>query len=175
VTKYVRAFDITSICVDRDGSIRITCDPQGAVEAYWLPAAYAGALLKIARVMGDITGAAQQMRLKLTDHHTMVVRARAAIERLGTRLTAAKADGAMKFLNREYRRRRIEANERGESFMPYRAAEQRLRKALADVAAGKAAPGIVASVFEDRRSEPPAAPVARQTGEGRPMFAYRYQ
>src|SRR5215467_3940394 len=112
VTKYIRAFDIASICVDRDGSVRITCDPQDAVEAYWLPAAFAGALLKAARAKGDIQAAAQRLRLKLTDHHTMVVRARAAIERLDGRLAAAKSDGAMKFLNREYRRRRIEANER---------------------------------------------------------------
>ena len=154
VTKYIRAFDITSICVDRDGSIRITSDPQGAVEAHWLPAAYAGALLKAARTRGDIQAAAQRLRLKLTDHHTMIVRARAAIERLGTRLTAAKSDGAMKFINREYRRRRIEANERGESFMPYRAAEQRLRRALTDAAAGKAAPGIIARVFDDRLPDP---------------------
>jgi hypothetical protein len=150
VTKYIRAFDITSICVERDGSIRITSDPQGAVEAFWLPAAYAGALLKAARTKGDIQAAAQQLRLKLTDHHTIIVRARAAIERLDGKLAAAKSDGSMKFLNREYRRRRIEANERGESFMPYRAAEQRLRKALTDVAAGKAAPGIIARVFGGR-------------------------
>jgi len=40
----------------------------------------------------------------------MVARGRAAIERLDQRLAAAKADGAMKFINAEYRRRRIEAS-----------------------------------------------------------------
>ena len=52
----------------------------------------------------------------------------------------------MKFLNAEYRRRRLAAREVGETFMPYRAAELRLRKALVGVAAGDR-PGLVARVF----------------------------
>jgi hypothetical protein len=42
---------------------------------------------------------------------------------------------------------RIEASERGESFMPYRAAELRLRKAIVGVAAGDAA-ALVKRVFD---------------------------
>jgi hypothetical protein len=39
-----------------------------------------------------------------------------------------QADGALRFFNAEYRRRRLAAREAGESFIPYRAAELRLRK-----------------------------------------------
>jgi hypothetical protein len=73
----------------------------------------------------------------------------------------------------------LAARDAGESFMPYRAAELRLRKALVGVAAGDA-PVLVARVFEDRRPDPQEAllppPVARQTacpGEDRqgPLFS----
>jgi hypothetical protein len=96
VMKYIHAFDIASVCVDRDGRVRVTRDPQGAAQAYWLPADHAGLLVKTARTMGDIPAAAQRLGLKVTDHHTMVVRARAAVDRLDARLSQAKADGALK-------------------------------------------------------------------------------
>jgi hypothetical protein len=38
--------------------------------------------------------------------------------------------------------------------MTYTVAKSRLRAALAEVAAGKAAPGIIARVFDDRLPEP---------------------
>ena len=84
--------------------------------------------------------------MRVADHHVMVARARSALARLDARLAQAKDNGAMKFLNAEYRRRRLAAREVGETFMPYRAAELRLRKALVGVAAGDR-PGLVARVF----------------------------
>ncbi|HKD30763.1 MAG TPA: hypothetical protein VKC66_33250, partial [Xanthobacteraceae bacterium] len=90
--------------------------------------------------------------------------------RLDARLAQAKDNGAMKFLNAEYRRRRLAAREVGESFMPYRAAELRLRKALVGVAAGD-------RLARRARVLPAIGPllarVARQTGGDRPMSAYR--
>jgi hypothetical protein len=67
---------------------------------------------------------------------------------------AAKVDGPMKAFNAEYRRRRLAAREAGESFVSYRAAEQRLRKAIIGIAAGKTPPSIVARVFEDGLPDP---------------------
>jgi hypothetical protein len=64
IRTYVSHFDITSVCVDRDGRIRVTRDPEGAVQAYWLPADHAGLLIKAARAMADIPGAAQRLGLK---------------------------------------------------------------------------------------------------------------
>jgi hypothetical protein len=42
----------------------------------------------------------------IAGHHQMVARARAAIKRLDARLAQAKADGALRLINSEYRRRR---------------------------------------------------------------------
>ena len=67
---------------------------------------------------------------------------------------AALARAAIRRFNREYRRRRLAARAVGESFMPYRAAELRLKKALVGVAAGKAPRDTIACVFDDRRLEP---------------------
>jgi hypothetical protein len=59
--------------------------------------------------------------------------------------------------------------EAGESFMPYRAAELRLRN-LVVVAAGDA-PALVKRVFEDAPG--PRNRALLQTGEGYQMSAYR--
>jgi hypothetical protein len=69
------------------------------------------------------------------------------------RLAKAKADGLLRFFNSEYRRRRLAAREHGRSFMNYWTARDRLRRALAEVAAGESPPAIVARVFggEGRR------------------------
>ena len=67
-------------------------------------------------------------------------------ERLDARIEAAQRGGDFGYINREYERRRIEACERGESFMPYSAAQARLRKALAGVAAGDR-PVLMTRVF----------------------------
>jgi hypothetical protein len=136
IKKYIGAFDITSICIDRDGGIRVSNDPRNAEIAYWLPARSAGAVLKAARKSGDIVRAAQACRVRLTDHHVMVTRARSAIARLDQRLAEAKAAGAVSYFNAEFRRRRLAAADA--AFPPYRVAEQRLRQALAEHAAGKA-------------------------------------
>jgi hypothetical protein len=69
------------------------------------------------------------------------------VRKLDTRIAQAQGNGDLGYLNAEYRRRRLEARERGSSFMSYRAAKARMRRAIVEVAAGRA-PAIVARVFE---------------------------
>jgi hypothetical protein len=74
------------------------------------------------------------VKLALNEHHGMGDVPRSAIEQLDRWLAQPKANADLKFFNTEYRRRRLGA--RGESFMPYPAAEQRLRSPFVGVAAG---------------------------------------
>jgi hypothetical protein len=76
---------------------------------------------------------------------------RLVAERMGTVLgqpivienvAEAQRAGLMRYLNIEYKQRRQEALARGRVFMPYSAARSRLKKAVVEVAAGKAEPGI---------------------------------
>jgi hypothetical protein len=151
IRKYISRFDIASVCIDRDGQVRVTSDPQGAAEAHWLPANRAGAVLRLAqRNGGDIVAAAKAARVRLTDHHTLITRARAAIERLDHRLNQAQAGGAAQYFNREFRERRLQASASGRRFMSYPAARARLREALAGVAAGDV-PALVERVFGEAK------------------------
>jgi hypothetical protein len=101
--------------------------------------------------------------------------ATAAVGKIDARLAKAQAAGLLEEFNREYRVRRVAAEARGARFMPYAIARSRLQRALGKVAAGEPA-AIMREVFAPRWPRAlPAAPVARQTGEGCPMSAYRIQ
>jgi len=79
---------------------------------------------------------------------TVLTRAQAALAKIDQRMVQAQRSGAFSGFNQEYKRRRLEAASQGLRFMSYTAAQARLRKALAGVAAGKVtAASIVASVF----------------------------
>jgi hypothetical protein len=118
------------------------------------PANRAGDALRLARSdSGDVVAAAKAAGVRITEYHVMVARARAAVERLGARVAKAQRAGDLGYINREYKRRRQEAQAEGRPFMPYRAAQARLRKALVGVAAGDR-PHIIARVFDDRLPDP---------------------
>jgi hypothetical protein len=68
------------------------------------------------------------------------------VDRLDARVAMAQRAGALGFLNREFRQRRLQAQAEGRGFMSYGAAQALLRKALVGVAAGDA-PAIIARVF----------------------------
>ena len=90
--------------------------------------------------------------------------------------TRPQAPAAFDLMKSEPRAGRT-LREAGESFVSDRAAEQRLRKAMISIGAGKTTP---ASSPCWKMAPVPAiaiaaAPVGGQTGEGRPMSAYRYQ
>jgi hypothetical protein len=126
-----------------------------ATAAWWIDSRHAPLVAQVARQDGgDIPAAARALGVRLTEHRVVVQRVTAASARLDERLAWAQRSGLLSEFNREYRRRRLAARAAGESFMPYRAAELRLRNALVDVAAGKAPGDMIARVFDDRRPDP---------------------
>ena len=67
--------------------------------------------------------------------------------------------GVLHEFNQEYRRRRLEAQGRGERFMGYAQATVQLRRAITKVAATGTAPaGIVREVFGDGAQNPGLPP-----------------
>ena len=81
-------------------------------------------------------------------HDVVVARAQAAIDRLGTRLSTANANGDLKWFNRAYRQYRLGCLQRGERAMDYGAARVKLRELLAGAAAGAPLADVVQRVFE---------------------------
>jgi hypothetical protein len=90
--------------------------------------------------------AAGRLGVALNDHGVVLARAQAAVCRLDGKLTAAQTMGDLKPLNREYKRRRLEAERSGRKFMSYSEAQRRLRKALASAAATGSMPELMAAV-----------------------------
>ena len=79
---------------------------------------------------GDIPAAAGALGVALTDHATVLARAKAALAKIDAGMAWAQRTGVLHEFNREYRRRRLEAQGRGERFMGYAQAKARLRRAI---------------------------------------------
>jgi hypothetical protein len=134
-----------------------------AVAAYWLPATLARSVAARARSIGGdaadvetvvaaLKAAAVQLRVTLTPHDVAITRAHTMAARLDEFMSSMRGTGALKEFTRSYKRRRIEAAARGEGFMSYKIAEQRLRMAMIPVLmdGGQAVIGasIFATIFE---------------------------
>jgi hypothetical protein len=61
----------------------------------------------------------------------------------------AQRTGVLQEFNQEYRRRRLEAQGRGERFMGYAQATARLRRVFVETAAGNSTAPLMSRVFED--------------------------
>jgi hypothetical protein len=85
----------------------------------------------------------------------VLARAKAALAKIEARMAWAQRTGVLHEFNQEYRRRRLEAQRRGERFMGYAQATARLRRAITKVAAGGEPVAIVPEVFggEDGRPD----------------------
>jgi hypothetical protein len=152
VLSYFHRFDLSAIARTRDGRLLATRDPTGHESAWWLRAADVGPVLARARAdHQDVSAAARVLRVKILDHAQSLQRTEELVARLDARLANAQKAGSLRAFNVEYRERRMAAFRQGKDFMPYSAARSRLRKALVEAAAGKASPGFVRRVFEDRR------------------------
>jgi hypothetical protein len=100
---YMNAFGIAALVRYRDGRVGVSRGPQRAEAAFWLPADRAGDVFLLAPWNGgDILAAAEVLGVHLTEHHQMIARSRAAVERLDERLARAKADGLLRFFNADY-------------------------------------------------------------------------
>jgi hypothetical protein len=145
----MRGFDLGCVALTRDGRLFSTRDPSGAEAAWWLQACDVGAVLAKAKAdSGDVVKAAALLGVRLMEHSAALQRTETLIDKLDARVRTVQEAGDLAIFNREYRRRRLQAQAAGEPFLPYRAAVRRLRKALAEVAAGKASPGFIARVFD---------------------------
>jgi hypothetical protein len=153
----IAAFDLAAVCRYRDGRIGVTRNPPGAAAAGRCNTVKAGPAIREARRhSGEIPAAARALGIALSDHATVLARARHAVAKIEAGMAWAQRSGVLQEFNQESRSRRLEAQRRGERFMGYRprrrsgraaaTAHARLRKALVEVAAGNAAP-IMTCVF----------------------------
>jgi len=159
----------------QDGGIRFRCrtdtettrNPAAAAGAWWCETGKAGPVIREARRhTGDILAAARALGVTLTDHATVLARTKAAVARIEAGMAWAQRTGPLHEFNQEYRRRRLEAQRRGERFMGYAQATARLRCAITKVAAtGSARVAIVRGVLGDVAQSPltPIAGVSQRT------------
>jgi hypothetical protein len=80
---------------------------------------------------------AKRLEIRLTDHATLMARAKAASAQLGVKLDGARVTGDLQFFNKEFKRRRRAAEASGQRFMTYNQALARLRAAMAGHAASR--------------------------------------
>ena len=148
---YIHAFDLHAVCQYSDGRIAVSGNPADAVAAWWCEGKRdAGFVAKLA-ISGkmSVVDAARQLHVRVAPHQHVVAKAEAAVAQLNESLAKANNDGSLRAFNRQYRARREAARSRGQGFMTYAAARNRLLRVLAEHAAGTApSPGVFAKVFE---------------------------
>jgi hypothetical protein len=145
---YIAAFDLAAVCRYLDGRIAVVRNPAGVAAAWWCAAVKARPVIRAARRhSGDIPTAASALLVVLTDHATVLARAKAAVAKIEAGMARAQRDGALSEFNRQYRQRRLEAAADGRRFMTYAQARARLRQVLGRVAAGEPV-AIVREVFD---------------------------
>jgi hypothetical protein len=129
----------------------VTRNPSGHSQAWWGKATDLGPVLDRARAdSGDIIKAAATLRIKLVPHADALQRTEELIKRLDARVRTAQEAGGLSTFNKAYKKYRLDLTAAGRAPMTYTVARSRLRAALAEVAAGKAAPaGVIARVFGD--------------------------
>jgi hypothetical protein len=148
VLDYLGRFDLGAIGQTRDGRLISTMNPEGCLQAWWLQACDAGAVLAKARQDGDVRRAAGVLGVKLAPHDFVMQHTEKILTKLDARMRAAQQSGSLKEFNITYRERRQAAFREGKNFMSYSAARSPLRKAMVEAAAGKAAPGFIRKVFD---------------------------
>jgi hypothetical protein len=155
VLKYFETFDLAAVARTRDGRLVSTRDPSGLECAWWGKATEIGPVIKRANAnSGDVVKAAVKLGVRLVEHTAALQRTEELVRRLDARMHTAQAGGDLSAFNRAYRQYRLSRTAAGQPAMSFAIARSRLRQALADVAGGKAAPGIIARLFEDRLPGP---------------------
>jgi hypothetical protein len=150
VADYLAAAGIVKICVVRnaDGTwgLRIAHDigshGEDVVHAFWVAdKAAANAVVHSAvsvagveptekATLDALFRAAAKQSVRLSPHDAVIARATTAAARLDASLDAASAEGGLKRFHGEYRRRRVEAAAKGQSFMSFARAQRRFRRAI---------------------------------------------
>jgi hypothetical protein len=146
VLEYLARFDLGCIGETVDRRLIAIKNPVGCLRAWWCCATDVGRVLKRVR-NGDVPAAAAALGVRLADHAATMQRTSEIIQRLDARMHTAQAGGDLRPFNRAYRRYRLDLTAAGRAPMTYTVARARLRQALTEVAAGRAAPGVIARVF----------------------------
>src|SRR5262249_50134065 len=111
-------FDLACIALTRDQRLISTTDPSGHEAAWWGRSLDIGAILRAARAdSGDVVKAAAALNIRIVEHASAVQRTEELVNRLDARMGAAQRAGDLGFINREYKRRRQEAQAEGRGFM----------------------------------------------------------
>jgi hypothetical protein len=162
VIDYLAGFGVSAISIGPAGEVNV-CSPAGLsrrsiATVFWVcDRATAHSVVmalgeqqpaSVEQAIAEVVSAASRLGAVLSPHSVVLERAKAAVDKLATRLDQAQDNGALAFFNREFRRRRIEAQRQGRTFMPYPTALSRLRKALAGAAATGSMPDLMRAVFD---------------------------
>ena len=118
---YFHSFDLAAIARTRDCRLVATRNPAGHEAAWWGKATDLGLVLDRARAdHGDVAAAAAAVRIKLVPHADALQRTETIVARLDARVAQAQQSGDLGFFNREFARRRQEAQAAGRPFPNYR-------------------------------------------------------
>jgi hypothetical protein len=145
VIAYLVASNATAVSVIENTSgftfrVGTKLDPRAA-SVHWLPEDKARPVMKAARRIAGarpdietataaLHQAAAGLKVTVSDHRAAIERAGAMAARLDAFIAQLRARGALRDFQKIYRRLRLAATARGEGFMPFSAAEIRLRKTL---------------------------------------------
>jgi hypothetical protein len=156
VLRYLESFDLACVALTRDGRLVATRNPVGHEAAWWGRAVDVGSVINRAGAnSGDVVKAAAKLGVRLVEHSAALQRVETLVSKLDARMRTAQADGELQIFNQSYKRYRLSRTAAGQPVMSFTIVRSRLRQALSEVAAGRAAaPGIVARVFEDRLPDP---------------------
>jgi hypothetical protein len=141
---YLREGGASPICiVECDGVCKFTMGKvdKNPVETWWIAEVDARGVVTLARKIAGrapdvakaeaaLIEAAREKRATLTPNSVALDRARAMSQRLDAYLEQLRARGALKHFMKEYRRRILTAQLRGEGFMSFGHASLRLRRTV---------------------------------------------
>jgi len=141
IRNFLYTFGSTSIAITARGAILLTANPVGCEQAWWLKRTDAERLLAECYVKGDVEAAAKRLQIPLTAHDLAVMRAGKALAQIDVILEQAPASGDLRRFNAAYKAKRLRAQARGERFMSYGTAQEKLKRslvaAIADGAQGR--------------------------------------
>jgi hypothetical protein len=94
VMDYIAAFDLAAVCRYPDGRTAVARNPAGAQAAWWCETVKARPVIREARRhSGDIPAAARALGVALTEHATVLARAKAALAKIEAGMAWAQRSG----------------------------------------------------------------------------------
>jgi hypothetical protein len=130
IRNFLFSLGATSIAVTAKGAVVITANPSGLEVAWWLRRDDAELLRAACFVKGDVEAAARRLGIALTPHDVACMRADHRLAMLDQIIETARTSGDLQSFNRTYQRLRIRAASKGQRFMSYGTAQEKLRRQL---------------------------------------------